>query len=231
MEAHKHLDDTTCYKKSNQKVVKETFKRHLMKWKRDGLISNDEFLFLNNEFPVTPVMYFIPKIHKKVSPIPGRPIISANCGRLEKASQYVDFYLQEFVTALPSYIRDASDFLGKLSVVPWSESCMLITLAITALYTSINHLDGLKAVEHYLNKRAINMYQHNAMILEMINFCLHNNYFLFDKEVFQQLRGVAMGACFSRAMHVCTLGAGRSRFFRWFTNPIGMHMLYVGCNK
>lgn len=31
----------------------------------------------------------------------------------------------------------------------------------------------------------------------MIELCLMNNYFMFDKQVYQQLRGVAMGACFS----------------------------------
>ena len=35
------------------------------------------------------------------------------------------------------------------------------------------------------------------MILEMMEFCLTHNIFLFNGEVYQQCRGTAMGTCFA----------------------------------
>lgn len=67
---------------------------------------------------------------------------------------------------------------------------------ITSLYTSINHIDGLRACEPFLVGRPIQCYKHE-LILFLIKWYLNNNFFAFDNDVYQQLRGVAMGACFS----------------------------------
>ena len=42
-------------------------------------------------------LYLLPKIHKRLSNVPGRPVIS-NCGTpTEKASEFLDFYLKSLM--------------------------------------------------------------------------------------------------------------------------------------
>lgn len=142
------------------------------------------------------VLYFLPKVHEGVSPIPGCPIISARKSLCENISKYVDFFLQEFVTQLPSYLRHTGDFLLKIKDNEWSNERILMSMDITSLYTSINHIDGLRACEPFLVGRPIQCYKHE-LILFLIKWYLNNNFFAFDNDVYQQLRGVAMGACFS----------------------------------
>lgn len=62
-------------------------------------------------FPVIPVMYILPKIHKKFTDVPpGRPIISAIGSMTEKISAFVDHHLQPLVISLPSYVKDSMEF-------------------------------------------------------------------------------------------------------------------------
>ena len=53
--------------------------------------------------------YLLPKIHKVNKP--GRPIVSANGHPTEKISKFVDFHLRLYVEALPSHLKDTTDYL------------------------------------------------------------------------------------------------------------------------
>ena len=59
-------------------------------------------------------IYFLPKVHKQVFPVPGRPIVSGNGMATEKLSAYVDHQLTPLMNRqhIPSYIRDTTDFLN-----------------------------------------------------------------------------------------------------------------------
>lgn len=64
--------------------------------------------------PSTPEIYVLPKIHKNVSPPPGRPIVSVCRSLTERISACVHSFLQPFVNNLPPHIQDSNDFLTKL---------------------------------------------------------------------------------------------------------------------
>ena len=56
-------------------------------------------------------LYFLPKIHKKLSNIPGCPVIS-NCGTpTEKPSKFLDYHLKLAIQSSWSYIKHSVDFL------------------------------------------------------------------------------------------------------------------------
>ena len=55
----------------------------------------------------------LPKIHKRLHDVPGRPVIS-NCGYYtENISSFLDFHLQSVAREVKSYIKDTHDFLKK----------------------------------------------------------------------------------------------------------------------
>ena len=85
-------------------------------------------------------MYLLPKIHKRLDNVPGRPVIS-NCGTpTEKASVFLDHHLQPIMKSVVSYIKDTNDFLSKLKnfgKIP--ENVFLVSADYAGLYPSIPH--------------------------------------------------------------------------------------------
>ena len=56
-------------------------------------------------------LYFLPKIHKKLSNIPGRPVISNRGTPTEKPSKFLDYHLKLVIQSSWSYIKHSVDFL------------------------------------------------------------------------------------------------------------------------
>jgi hypothetical protein len=92
------------------------------------------------------MFYLLPKIHKKVSPPPGRPVVSGNGSPTEKISHFVDHFLNPTIPDIRSYVKDTTHFLQLLEEVgPLPDNAMLVTLDITSLYTNVPNEDGLRA--------------------------------------------------------------------------------------
>ena len=85
-------------------------------------------------------LYFLPKIHKRLANVPGRPVIS-NCRTpTEKVSEYLDFLLKNVTQDGWSYLKDTGDFLKKikyLGKIP--EVAIPVTADVAGLYPNISH--------------------------------------------------------------------------------------------
>ncbi|CAJ0967227.1 unnamed protein product [Ranitomeya imitator] len=158
------------------------------------LVSKNEFSFLLPKFPMVSTFYALPKIHKGYNPLKGRPIVSGVDSLSQNSSIYLDRLLRPFVTALPSYIRDTSDLLTKLEGVMVEPDTIIASIDVEALYSSIRHKDGLRAIGHYVSSRGVHCGRHNTFLLELLDFVLQRNYFLFGGKYYHQLRGTAMGS-------------------------------------
>jgi hypothetical protein len=100
--------------------------------------------------------YLLPKIHKANNP--GRPIVSANGHSTEKISEFVDFHLRQHVEALPSFIKDTTDYLQKMAALnPLPSNTTLVTMDVTSLYTNIPHSDGIEACKEIWESRSVKM--------------------------------------------------------------------------
>ena len=94
--------------------------------------------------PPTPELYLPPKIHKGTSPVPGRPIVSANESHTERISTFVDHFISPIVKTGRSYVRDTGDFLQKIgSVDPLTGKEILVTFDVNSLYTNIPNDEGM----------------------------------------------------------------------------------------
>ena len=84
--------------------------------------------------------YLLPKIHKRLNNVPGRPAIS-NCGYYrENISAFLDFHMQPLAQAVKSYIKDTKDFLNKLPSVPkLPVNITLCTVDVVGLYPNISN--------------------------------------------------------------------------------------------
>ena len=90
--------------------------------------------------------------------------------------------LQPLLANIPSYIKDTIDFLNKLSRIDnIPDNTILVTLDVTALYSSILHNDGIGACKKYLDRRTP-LTTSSEDICQLINFMLENNVFTFKGE-------------------------------------------------
>ena len=120
-------------------------------------ISEKEVKYFTYEFKKATNLgkiYFLPKIHKRLSNVPGRPVIS-NCGTpTEKASEFLDYHLKPVMQEGLSYVKDSGDFMGKIkSLGRIPDGAFMVTADVVGLYPSIPHEGGLKVLKNRLNKR------------------------------------------------------------------------------
>ena len=118
-EASKQLRDTNIYKdvKCNENILTGLVERSIKIFSRlcsCKLISEKELRYFTYCFRKDTnlgKLYFLPKIHKRLSSVPGRPVIS-NCGNpTEKISEYLDHILKPVMQESWSYIKDSGDIL------------------------------------------------------------------------------------------------------------------------
>ena len=105
----------------------------------------------------------------------------------------MDEFLRPLAEALPSHIRDTTDFISRLrNLGKLPESCILVTLDVSSLYTNIDTDEGLAIVVEELEKTGRNRPSAKTLtcLLEKV---LKLNNFTFNDENFIQVKGTAMG--------------------------------------
>ena len=204
LEAEEHLNDKRIYKevKFNENILTGLVEKSNKIFNRlcsHRMISESELKYLTYNFKKATnlgKLYFLPKIHKRLANVPGRPFIS-NCGTpTEKVSEYLDFLLKLVMQDGWSYVKDTGDFLKKikrLRKIP--ESAILVTANVVGLYPNITHHLSLQSLRKRLNETGI-CKVHTEEIISMAEFVLQNNYFEFNEKVCRQVSGTAIGTTF-----------------------------------
>ena len=111
-EANRQMTDERFYKTLDTDHTEEfstKITQELKIMKENSHIDKNTFHFLKPNKTKAGRFYQLPKIHKVNKP--GRPIVSANGHPTEKISKFVDFYLRLHVEALPSHLKDTTDYL------------------------------------------------------------------------------------------------------------------------
>ena len=95
-EAHKQLSDEKVYEEvtNDPSSLESTIFTALNKIRARGDLSADNLEYFFNKDPKFARFYLLPKIHKRLHNVPGRPVIS-NCGYYtENISSFLDYHLK-----------------------------------------------------------------------------------------------------------------------------------------
>ena len=103
LEAEKHLNDKRVYKelKFNENILTNLVEKSNKVFNRlrsHKLISESELKYFTYNFKKETNLgkrYFLPKIHKRLANVQEVSFISTCCTPIEKASEYLDFLLQQ----------------------------------------------------------------------------------------------------------------------------------------
>ena len=122
MKAEKQLNDTKVYKNisdSKDLIPKLTEKSNKIfkSLKLRGFVSEKQLHYFHFDFKKTcnlGKLYLLPKIHKRMFNVPGRPILSNYGTPTEKVSEFLDSRLQPIMRKGLSYIKDSGDFISKI---------------------------------------------------------------------------------------------------------------------
>ena len=137
-EVSRLLSDENFYKKV-EAVPFTSMKRNLISiLERYGNTIGDKlisYILQYVDFHTPAHFKLLPKVHK--CPMVGRPIVASTKYLTTPASRFIDCTLAPFLSSLPSYLKDSSDFirqLNSLTIVPGS---YLVTADVSSLYTNI----------------------------------------------------------------------------------------------
>ena len=158
-----------------------------------------------NKKPDVPAFYLCPKIHKQ--PLKGRPIVANHSWCLKNVATYLDRQLQPVVKRLPHLLSNTIPLLNTLSTTKLPSDCLLITADVTSLYTNIPHTDGINAVRDTLNLFGGLPPHQVSLLVDLLALVLDHNYLDFNKQVYHQVSGTAMGSqmapCYANIFMYC----------------------------
>ena len=223
------LANVKFYKKLERNPISETKTRiheGLNILLEQGMITKSEHTFMKVDFPITPVFYTLPKIHKQFTDVPpGRPIVSAIGSLTENMSAFVDYFLQPLVTNLPSYTRDSMEFIKMIkSIQKIEEAHILVTMDIESLYTNVPFEGGLQAAKMFLDQRS-DCNPTTDCLLGLTMEVLKSNFFLFGNSFYLQTSGVAMGSRMSPSF--ASLYVGHFEQDVIFNNKVNPYIGYI----
>ncbi|XP_077135024.1 uncharacterized protein LOC143788937 isoform X2 [Ranitomeya variabilis] len=188
---------------------KKKLDRLLTSAKHNNVLDNKEFKFLTTASPIAPTLYLLPKIHKSTQEPPG------------------------------SSIQDTSHLIRQLQDLTVPDNTILVTMAVTSLYTCIGHTLGIEAVSDFLNQQITGDRRHQSFILDLLAFVPSNSYFVFDRVFYKQISGTAMGARCAPSYanlfmgwweetQVHPLQDFKTNFFCWFRYIDDLLVLWTG---
>ena len=201
-EGYRQLSDEGSYKELDHDVTDEyrgDIQNEIEDMYQSGEIEQTVRNYLMDAKCRPSRVYFLPKIHKKKGQDdkipPGRPVVSGNGCPTEKISQFVDHFLTPTTKHIKSYVKDTTDFLGKINKLgKMPPGTIIASLDVVALYPNIPNKEGMEAAKRTFSRTRPGYVQpSNESLLKLLNLVLTKNNFQFNGKNYLQIRGTAIG--------------------------------------
>ena len=165
-EAEKQLSWKWIYEEviDDPSYLIDATRRTLGKILKRGDIDTNTLKHCYVEEPKFVRFYLLPKIHKRLHSVPGRPVIPHSRFYKKNISAFSDLHLKPTAAKVKSYIKDTNDCLRKLQTLPkLSDDVILCTTDLVGLYPNIPKDEVFYSLKkHYMNDR-IKLYLLNLL--------------------------------------------------------------------
>jgi len=195
------LNDANTYKRIDNdptKEIKEEVSTVLKEIKEKGEIDQKEYLQLIPTRTQIPRMYGQPKIHKEGYPM--REIVDG-CGSVTKEiDRYLSRIFKTYVGETEHYVRNSSHFVSMIRDLRVEEDEVMVSYDVKALYPSIPQEEAIRLLYELIkdDKELDKKTKMSAeSIIELFKTCVKKTYFVFNKKLYIQVNGLAIGAATS----------------------------------
>ena len=96
----------------NHEPLISTLSRTIEKIRKRRDLKKESIKHFEVQDPKLARFYLLPKIHKQLNNVPGRPVISNSCHYTENISALLDFPLQPLAQTMKLYIKNTNVFFN-----------------------------------------------------------------------------------------------------------------------
>ena len=155
-EAEKQLEDCDLYEEvpDGPEPLITSIHRMIEKIRKRQDLKKETIKYFEVKDPKFAMFHLLPKIHKRLNNVPGRPVTSKYGYYTERISAFLGFHLQPLVLTVKSYIKDTNEFFNKLCSWPkLLDNIILSAVDVVGLYPDIPHKEGLSALRKSLDNQ------------------------------------------------------------------------------
>ena len=192
------LSDETTYKKINKDPTNELQKKlwkKLEELKNIEHITVDQFEHLKPHQCQIPRLSGRPKVHKPDHPL--REILDGSGGVMKDTDKHLAGIIKPYAYENKFRLENSEDFVKRASELVLKEDEVLVSYDVVAMYPSIPQDRAITAINHKLVNDP-ELSQRTKMtpteIIELLRMCLGGTYFVFNQQLYIQIRGLAIGA-------------------------------------
>ena len=192
------LQDTNTYTTIQADPTTKLKNRLITKLKKIKLDTGLDDTTYKRMYPtgaVIPKFYGLPKVHKENTPL--RPIVSSIGSVSYGVAKEVARIIKPLVGSTEHHVNNSMEFTEEIKKMKLEEGECITSYDVSALFTSIPIPSALDIINNKLQDdtdfhNRTKMSTHN--IIELLDFCLNNTYFIFQGVFYQQIKGASMGS-------------------------------------
>ena len=192
------LNDSSKFEIVNSDAIKLIHKLEskirlfLGKLKKDSVITENVYSDLSPTGSRPGILYGLPKVHKENIPI--RPILSS--------IKTPSYNMSKFLVPLISYwskndytVNDSLSFVKEIENYKCNNSDIMASFDIKSLYTNIPLIETINIIIDlvFANNSLFNLFN-KEQFKKFLHLTLLDTYFFFNKSLYKQVDGLAMGS-------------------------------------
>ena len=197
-EMEKKLADTATYKrltKDPTQEIRKTLYAKLKQLKANEHISKDEYSRIKPYKTQIPRFKGRPKIHKPKHPL--REIVDGKDSVTKGTDKHLSKIFKEYAEDNEYRIKNSEEFVEKMKNTNIEPNEVMVSYDVVALYPSIPQDEAIKVVyDKLVNDEKLN--EKTKMtpeeIIELYKICVEGTYFVFNRKLYIQVKGLAIGA-------------------------------------
>ena len=229
--AQQLLQDPNTYQTIPTDPTTKLKSRLISKLKKIKLDTRMEDTTYRRMYPtgaVIPNFYGLPKVHKENTPL--RPIVSSIGSVSYGVAKEIARIIKPLVGSTEHHVNNSKEFIEEIKKMKLEEGECITSYDVSALFTSIPIPSALDIINNKLQEdtdlhNRTNMTTHN--IIELLDFCLNNTYFIFQGVFYKQTKGAAMGSPVSPIVANIFMEAFESRALATAIHPPKLWRRYV----